>query len=104
MITKLLKYNSSGVQQWIQTKTGTTDIFSHSLALDKAGNSYLTGDFQGTTKFGSITLTSIVNTDMFVVKYDRQIHLNSPFAKIPILKEEENEFKIKTGVLRCQLC
>lgn len=38
-----------------------------------------------------------------VVKYDKQIHLNAPFAKIPILKEEENEFSLVTHVLDMQI-
>lgn len=39
----------------------------------------------------------------FVVKYDKQIHLNYPFAKIPILKEEENEFSLVNNVLDMQV-
>lgn len=39
----------------------------------------------------------------FVVKYDKQIHLNIPFAKIPIIKEEENEFSLVTNVLDMQI-
>ncbi len=39
----------------------------------------------------------------FVIKYDKQIHLNAPFAKIPILKEEENEFSLVNNVLDMQV-
>jgi magnesium transporter len=39
----------------------------------------------------------------FVVKYDKQIHLNCPFAKIPILKEDETEFSLVNNVLDMQI-
>ena len=38
-----------------------------------------------------------------VVKYDKQIHLNFPFAKIPVLKEEESEFSLVNNVLDMQI-
>lgn len=38
-----------------------------------------------------------------VVKYDTQLHLNCPFAKMPILKEEESEFSLVNNVLDMQI-
>jgi hypothetical protein len=47
------------------------------IAVDRAGNTYVTGSFEGVAKFGSgdsteTTLTSSANSDVFVAKYDRR--------------------------------
>jgi hypothetical protein len=39
------------------------------IAADSAGNSYVTGDFNGSALFGSITLNSAGTRDVFVAKY-----------------------------------
>jgi hypothetical protein len=59
----LVKYNSSGVQQWMRTFDNSTDD-KHVVAIlvDKAGNSYLCG-------YGYITGTS-TSIDYIVMKYD----------------------------------
>lgn len=41
------------------------------MATDDNGNKYLTGFFSGTTKFGSVSLTSDGGTDIFVLKMDK---------------------------------
>jgi fibronectin type 3 domain-containing protein len=59
---------------------GTYDWATHSggsiapdegmaIAADSAGNSYVTGDFNGSAAFGSITLNSAGTRDVFVAKY-----------------------------------
>ncbi|MBX7047445.1 MAG: SBBP repeat-containing protein [Ignavibacteria bacterium] len=49
-----LKYNSSGVLQWVGTYNGTGNgsDYANALAIDKFGNSYLTGTSKGTTLYG----------------------------------------------------
>lgn len=43
---------------------------AYGVAVDNAGNSYITGVFSGTATFGTHTLTSVGSGDGFVVKYD----------------------------------
>jgi hypothetical protein len=43
---------------------------AYSIAVDPAGNSYVTGSFEGTATFGSFTVTSVGDVDVFVAKYD----------------------------------
>ena len=40
------------------------------IAVDGSGNSYITGFFGGSATFGSTTLTSSGNSDVFIAKYD----------------------------------
>jgi len=40
------------------------------IATDSSGNCYVTGHFQGTATFGSITLTNSGNHDIFIAKLD----------------------------------
>lgn len=50
----------------------TNDYFdeSTSMAVDSAGNVYITGHFAGTATFGSETLTSSGKRDVFLAKYN----------------------------------
>ncbi len=68
----LRKINSSGSDVWVQTPTfgSNSGCSFESMKTDGAGNTYITGPFQGTVTFGSITLTSVTNEDVFIVKYD----------------------------------
>ena len=56
--------------QWAEQAGGTNNDFGKSIALDSAGNSYVTGKFIGTAIFGSISLTSCGWYDIFVAKMD----------------------------------
>ena len=72
----IVKYNTSGVVQWV-TRIGSTGVdIGYGIATDSSGNAYVTG--QGASisifnsdgnQFGS-TLTTIGGTDVFVVKYN----------------------------------
>jgi hypothetical protein len=49
---------------------GTNENFARAIAVDSAGNCFLTGNFTGTASFGPTNLTSAGQTDIFVAKCD----------------------------------
>jgi len=57
---------------WLCTKKagGTYDDYGYGIAVDACGNSYITGYFKGLATFGSTTLTSNGDYDIFVAKLD----------------------------------
>jgi hypothetical protein len=67
----LAKYSSSGVLQWARTTTGLASTTGAAVAVDGAGNAYVTGYFDatGSATFATVNLTSVGNTDVFLVKY-----------------------------------
>ncbi|AOY57239.1 conserved uncharacterized protein [Desulfococcus multivorans] len=74
----IAKYNRNGRLIWAK-QAGGIDWDSDSgnaVAVDKWGNSYVTGDFQGTATFGAgeaneTVLTSTGYREIFIAKYDR---------------------------------
>jgi hypothetical protein len=62
---------TTSVLDWISArKFGSTNIDAGGgVAVDAAGNHYITGRFQGTVTFGTISLTA-ANYDVYVVKID----------------------------------
>ncbi|PIQ15673.1 MAG: hypothetical protein COW67_07175, partial [Flavobacteriales bacterium CG18_big_fil_WC_8_21_14_2_50_32_9] len=65
------KSNPNGGYAWVKTFGGTSADRGLDIAIDNSGNSYVTGYFNGTANFGSVTLTSVANSqDIFVVKLD----------------------------------
>ena len=63
------KYNSSGDVQWAVGGGGTGTEEGFGIALDAAGNSYITGFFSSATAtFGSQIIHRAGGNDMFVVK------------------------------------
>lgn len=64
----LVKYNSSGVAQWLAGFGGTGDDFSNYLLIDN-DDIYLTGGFESTVTLGSQTLTSTGTSSAFVIRY-----------------------------------
>lgn len=66
----LVKYSSSGTQQWVQTGGGFFDDLPNGLFTDRAGNCYLTGSFQGLANFQNTTILSNGGEDVFIAKYD----------------------------------
>ena len=56
--------------QWAVSAGGTEWDIGQTLAIDSQGNQYVTGCFDGTTAFGSHTLTASGCLDIFVAKLD----------------------------------
>jgi hypothetical protein len=63
----LKKYDPSGNQLFIENVNGA---IGNSVCTDVLGNCYITGRFQGSTNFGTNSLTAIGGYDIFLVKYD----------------------------------
>lgn len=56
--------------EWVRSAGGTSIDQALGIAIDPAGNSYVTGNFCETSMFGPFTLTSAGINDIFVAKYD----------------------------------
>lgn len=67
------KVDSSGTWQWATTAGGIgagNQDYGVGIVADESGNSYVTGIFGNTIYFGSISLTSYGNDDIFIAKLD----------------------------------
>lgn len=64
----VVKYDSAGNVLWANGEGGGAESFS--ISTDKAGNSYIIGQFASTLNFGAINLTCTGGSDVFYVKYD----------------------------------
>jgi hypothetical protein len=71
--TFIAKYDTDGNLLWVRNhqsiNIGLGDL---SVAVDGAGNAFLTGEFKSTVSFGSQAVTSRGGWDTFVVKYGSQ--------------------------------
>jgi hypothetical protein len=66
--TFVAKLSPSGTWQWATLAGGSSD-FGNAIALDQAGNPYITGSFQSPqVTFGAFTLTNRGSSDVFVAK------------------------------------
>ena len=66
------KYTRNGVLVWVRHAFGPLDEEGDGIAVDNAGNVYVTGTFEGTVNFGGSSVMSSGSSDMFVVKYNSQ--------------------------------
>jgi hypothetical protein len=68
----LVKYNSSGVEQWLQKGGGASTDYGRGVAVDGSGNVFLSGDIYGTGNctFGTVTVNGVGAYDAFVAKYN----------------------------------
>ena len=65
------RLDTSGKYQWVTPAGGSLKKTAHSIALGPAGNSHVAGSFLGTAVFGTTTLSSTGNQDLFVTKLDQ---------------------------------
>ena len=64
------KLDINGNWLWAKKAGGTSEDKGYSIALDANGNSYVTGCFSGIATFGTTTITSSGDKDIFVAKMD----------------------------------
>ena len=69
------QYDTDGLLVWAKRAGGSTHARGLGIAVDVAGNSYVTGFFEGSATFGpgepnETMLTSFGNSDVFVARYD----------------------------------
>lgn len=68
----IAKYDNNGNVLWAKSAGGSGFDEEYSIAVDRNGNSYVTGSFLGPTiTFGSTTLTNAGVADIFVAKYSK---------------------------------
>ena len=67
----IAKYDTTGKLLWAKRAGGAAADTGKGLAVDQAGNAYLTGVFAGAASFGAKTLTSSGPADIFIAKYDQ---------------------------------
>ncbi len=66
----IAKYSGTGVPIWAKSAGGTYFNYGFGLAIDNTDNIYLTGYFHNTASFGSLTVSSAGNSDIFLAQYD----------------------------------
>ena len=66
----LTKHSNSGNLIWAKKYGWSSDDKARAMAVDRDGNSYVTGYFSSTARFGSINVTSSGNNDVFIAKID----------------------------------
>lgn len=64
------KMDTNGVWLWAMSGGGSQPDYVCDIAVDADGNTYLTGDFEGSATFGTETITSLGNADVFIAKLD----------------------------------
>lgn len=65
----LAKYDKSGSLQWVRSFGGKDWDVGRSVAVDRSGNCYVAGEFNGTATFGSTSLVGKGYEDVFLAKY-----------------------------------
>ncbi len=65
------KLDTNGVWEWAVSGGGSAPDYVYDIAVDSDGNTILTGDFEGSATFGTDTITSLGDADVFIAKLDR---------------------------------
>ena len=66
----LAKYGAAGDLLWAKQATGPSSEVPQGLAVDDAGEVFLTGYYSGAAVFGSLaTLTNAGSTDLFLAEF-----------------------------------
>jgi hypothetical protein len=63
------KYDAAGSAVWANQTTSSSQSTGNDIAVDAAGNSYVTGFFSSAATFDTIALTG-TGKDLFIIKYD----------------------------------
>lgn len=64
------KLDTNGNWLWARKINGTYNDHGHSIAVDALGNAFITGEFTEMASFGSTTLTSTGESDIYIAKLD----------------------------------
>ena len=89
----VVRYDSMGQLQWARTGGGSLSDFAECLALDRAGNAYITGSFHNSfTMGGTSTTTTNPVEQCFVAKLDRVG--NVAFLKNPMGSRDDYGYGI----------
>lgn len=65
----LAKYDKAGTLQWVRSFGGKDFDVGRSVAVDRSGNCYVAGEFNGTATFTTTNVVSKGNEDLFLAKY-----------------------------------
>jgi hypothetical protein len=66
----IARFAPDGRRLWVK-RIGAKDVdAAHAVTIDKDGNSYVTGVFRGTVKFGEEEIASVGDADIFITKLD----------------------------------
>jgi hypothetical protein len=71
----VVKMNSSAVYMWARSAGGEDYDAGLAITADHAGNTYITGNFQGTATFATTEVTSWGDSDAYVAKLDTNGYL-----------------------------
>lgn len=74
----VVKYNSSGTEQWATRAGGSTNYYGrgdagNSIDVDNYGNVFIAGYIAGTANFGTHQITAAGGNDFFMAKYNQSI-------------------------------
>jgi len=66
----IAKLNRFGNWDWAKSAGGNSIDHGNGIAVDGIGNSYIIGEFKGSSDFGTTTITSVGGIDVFFAKLD----------------------------------
>jgi Beta-propeller repeat len=67
----IAQYNADGDNLWAKQIAGESNDLGYAVAVDAAGDSYVSGYFTGSANFGGTTVNAAGNEDIFIARYDR---------------------------------